>query len=94
MISIADYVGNSAASKVLYEGNSNPENNSLRNLSMGVYINQGPGCDSTASNYKYYSWPAEAGLTAICTHKPDYSSNESTVDKCSPLASKTACDAA
>ena len=52
IISIKDYnVIKPAASKVVYRANSSTEDVSMLKKSMSVYINQGPGCDSTAANY-------------------------------------------
>ena len=51
IVSVADYVLNSATSKVLYRANSSTADISLLSKSMKVYINQGPACDNTAANY-------------------------------------------
>jgi hypothetical protein len=94
IISINDYANESVASKVMYKANGTPNDNSLLNKSMGVYINHGPDCDSTAANYREYTMQAESDLTAICTHKYGFSSIKTAVDRCPPLVNKATCDAA
>ena len=86
-ITIQDF-GGVLPSKVMYMNNSQANNLELLTKTMKVYINEGQKtCESTATNFQYYSWPAEAGLTAICTHKSEFSSNNSVVDRCSALTS-------
>jgi hypothetical protein len=78
----------------MYRANRTTSCTDLLTKEMKVYINQGPGCDSNAINYQYYSWPAEADLTDLCTHKFEFSSTKAAVDRCSALTSKLSCDAA
>jgi hypothetical protein len=94
-ISIHDYVNAScSASKVMYRANSVTGCADLLTKEMKVYINQGPGCDSNATNHQYYSWPALGNVNGICTHRNSYSYKRVVVDKCTPLSSKSSCDAA
>ena len=94
-ISINDYVSDScSASKVMHKANSETTCSNLLTKEMKVYINQGPGCDSNATNYQYYSWPALGNVNGICTHRNSYSYKRVVVDKCTPLSSKSSCDAA
>jgi hypothetical protein len=84
----------------MYRANSVTGCADLLTKEMKVFINQGPECDSNAPNYQYYSWPAEADLTALCTHKAEFSMKKTVVDRCTALTTntnlmnaKTSCDA-